>query len=711
MSLAAGLLALALIGADVPRSVPGSPITYQVRVLEFDGPGWRGAAHASLTPISRQGGASVWTAPKSLRSTLEEQAGRTVGAPSLTSAEGARATVHTGTERAYVADLKRHADGPVGHATALAYRPEIGQIKDGVSLTVEGRWMDQGLLTQVQIEEQRLIGLLTYDLRETVQSRDPAEKPSVVVSQIQTPEVVTSRVDGEWLIPHDGLLVVSLGVSRPGLEADAKAPLLERVVLIETAERSIAPSAPAPAQTGPTVRIDLPPLPIAASGLPTTPPATVVSGPVVARRILSTAAAVHAQAALQTAPLAEAPRRVAPQPGRPLAVAANAGAMPAVPDRRLPLAVDARGEVVQPELPAVEEEPADASAEPRATPQFRTRLTPAPPPPDVDEPTATTSEPLAREQVARTPVRPAAVSDKATCPAGSDHACCQDSKATQLACCEENEADGGEDDAEANAAWIDQVVAAVRQYARTGEACEEPVCVFEIPGEQGRLRVLIEADAQGQKRLQRALAPNPTRDSSTRQASHTTGAEATPKPKFCCPGDDACDEAEDDACGPEPECDEQPSCHTPTAIVAAPEAVRGFSFKLSAGPESGRRVEGKVSVSFRLLRQGTTRATATETTTLVRADAADDVTVCPATAGVAAMAISAPRDPALTPVAAEPKAPAPRRRLMVALTPAPIAPIFSAQPLVIRVPVGMHGMVEVSGADSPGAGLQRFLAW
>ncbi|HWE35742.1 MAG TPA: TolC family protein, partial [Isosphaeraceae bacterium] len=112
----------------------------------------------------------------------------------------------------YVANVKRFADGPPLQATKVGFKPEVKSIKDGVTAHLSGRPIDQGVLTQVFLDETRLQALYDVTVADGVKGRAPGEGPTRLDARYQVPDVVDSKVEGEWLIPKDGALLISLGV-------------------------------------------------------------------------------------------------------------------------------------------------------------------------------------------------------------------------------------------------------------------------------------------------------------------------------------------------------------------------------------------------------------------------------------------------------------------------------------------------------------------
>jgi hypothetical protein len=217
-----------------PVARPKPMVKYQIRVLDVPGLSWRSEGYGTIQSVARQGAVSIWTAPTSYLEVLKEHACRMVCAPNVCSEPNASASVRFKQIRAIVGGLKRHADGPMGEASAVAFEPEIDQIAECFQATLSGRVMDQGVLTQIAIEDQRIAAIQTYSIAESLK-RNPDgqsdQEPQRVIGQAQVPHMVHSRAEGEWLIPHGQLLIVSLGVSfEPGEKDPAR--VVERLVLV-----------------------------------------------------------------------------------------------------------------------------------------------------------------------------------------------------------------------------------------------------------------------------------------------------------------------------------------------------------------------------------------------------------------------------------------------------------------------------------------------
>lgn len=231
MLVAAGLLAASLVGVEGPKGSEGPEIIYQVKLLEMKGLEWRGAVHSQLATVSRQGTSTVWTAPREAGAKITANAARVLGAPKVTACAQAPAYIAQNTTRNFVTEIGRDADGPVNHASYVAYLPKVERATEGWSAKVSGRRIDQGVLVDVMLEEKQITAVHTVAFNEDLQ----AQRGDAMQVSFEVPEVCKSEVSGEWLIPNQGVLVVSFG---PHTVADSKGKAIacERLVIIEAEE-------------------------------------------------------------------------------------------------------------------------------------------------------------------------------------------------------------------------------------------------------------------------------------------------------------------------------------------------------------------------------------------------------------------------------------------------------------------------------------------
>jgi hypothetical protein len=337
MRLVVGLLAASFLGAEAPAGRDDASIAYNVVILEMNGLGWRSTFYSELQPVARRGVATVWTARADAAERLAAAADTTLTAPKVTALPGVRATVYQQKSRPMVVEMTRVADGPVNHASLVGFSPKVENATEGYSVAVTGRKLDQGVLAQVSIEDRQITAVHTIALteeREAKRGRDRKKGDRIGV-KVQVPEYAQAQAAGEWLIPNEGVLLVSLGAHTVA-DAKGKAVVRERVALVSA--RAVEGK---PAELTATPRL----------------PSFDVSFPILkpdfpwANTQLATARA----------------RALANAPAIPMPA-------PAVPSRSLPLGVSVNGVPVPlPPLP-VEHTPPTAlpdSSEPCATPQSK----------------------------------------------------------------------------------------------------------------------------------------------------------------------------------------------------------------------------------------------------------------------------------------------------------------------------------------------------
>jgi len=210
-------------------------VAFEIREIKVASPDWRGKLLPRLHEIDRQEGTAVWAVdPSAFKELLEtiqaDPRSNIVSAPRMTVPVGQSAKITNEEAVNYVASLKRHADGAPGQASKISFEPQVGVIHSGMRVNVlSSHLKGQALFARVVIQENRLLKLHTASYSESVLKKVEVESHEgkgllhdrlhrnigldrqPFNATIQIPEVETRRAEGEWLIPGEGALVVSMG--------------------------------------------------------------------------------------------------------------------------------------------------------------------------------------------------------------------------------------------------------------------------------------------------------------------------------------------------------------------------------------------------------------------------------------------------------------------------------------------------------------------
>jgi hypothetical protein len=240
MGVALGWVAFALAGvASAPSAeLAKAQITYNVRMVETQGVGWREGVVTRLKPVTRQGAATVWTVPRyATKQLLDDfsrcQDSKVLQVPKVTAFSGEPATIHLRTNRALVTQVAWNGQEPAAEAA-----PE--QLRVGWHTTIVGRKLDQGVLVQVVFEDTVLRAVHHFVVdRSSDQSCSVAAISSCKVptapgnaAGLDVPEIDTQEVLGEWLVPRGEALLVSFGAHTVA-DKDGMAVVKERLAMIE----------------------------------------------------------------------------------------------------------------------------------------------------------------------------------------------------------------------------------------------------------------------------------------------------------------------------------------------------------------------------------------------------------------------------------------------------------------------------------------------
>ncbi|OJW24721.1 MAG: hypothetical protein BGO49_06730 [Planctomycetales bacterium 71-10] len=185
MGVSLGWLAVAL-AASGPGAAPhegGPQITYRFRTVEVKGLGWR---EAGLKPVAQHNSVGVWTAPDDF---LDRIAGASPEAGPPAEVVGAvRKPVHVTTRKP-----QDFVTRVVWKGKGKAPRPVVESVREGLTATVVGRRIDQGVLAQVVVEDVDVRAVHTI-----VPARDALKRASAEVAAPQCPfEAMKAKEQGD----------------------------------------------------------------------------------------------------------------------------------------------------------------------------------------------------------------------------------------------------------------------------------------------------------------------------------------------------------------------------------------------------------------------------------------------------------------------------------------------------------------------------------
>ncbi len=209
-------------------------ISYEVRVMDTPASEWREAFYRHCTRVGREGRSTVWTLDeKTAAELMKRQQGsprtHVVMAPKVTAFAGASATVDTRQTRTFVVDVDRVADGPVDHSPALAYRPSVEEIREGLTVSVAGNRTAAGVRAHLKLDSTWVGHVARATTSETVENAGYG-KASLEAS-MQLPQVVEAKVDGDYEIPSGRQVLVSLGTATTA-DTMGSPVVMERLLLI-----------------------------------------------------------------------------------------------------------------------------------------------------------------------------------------------------------------------------------------------------------------------------------------------------------------------------------------------------------------------------------------------------------------------------------------------------------------------------------------------
>ncbi|WP_165065898.1 hypothetical protein [Paludisphaera rhizosphaerae] len=279
MPLLAALLTVVMVGQQSPAPAPSSLaqaaaadlikppvipiIQFEIREVTVSSPDWRGRMQPRLQPIAREEAVSAWTVDfEAFRELLSDPKVNIVQAPKMWAKVGDPVRMTNEEKTTYVARVERVSDGPPNEGTQIAFKPETAQVHNGVRVELTNTQLrGSALSAHVLIQQNQLLGFISTGYTESVvqaKTDDAVEKTSLLAklrpepdktairATIQIPEVASRRIEGDWLIPSNGFLLVSMGPHSRGGKLGGKS-YEERLILLTAVATTEAPPQAQPA--------------------------------------------------------------------------------------------------------------------------------------------------------------------------------------------------------------------------------------------------------------------------------------------------------------------------------------------------------------------------------------------------------------------------------------------------------------------------------
>jgi hypothetical protein len=125
--------------------------------------------------------------------------------------------------------MDRVADGPVDHAGVMAFKPSAEEVAEGITVSVKGRRMAEGVRAHVKVESTWVGHVAKALTSETIENKQFGK--TSISAPLEMPQVVEAKVDGDYEIPAGRQMLASLGTATT-VDDRGKPVVMERLLLI-----------------------------------------------------------------------------------------------------------------------------------------------------------------------------------------------------------------------------------------------------------------------------------------------------------------------------------------------------------------------------------------------------------------------------------------------------------------------------------------------
>ena len=162
-------------------------------------------------PVSRQESATVWVVDRPVVETIKSRAHHVEWKPDLVAKPSQDVAVIINAIRRFGAIEARFSMG-AGSTPKIGFDGRDGRIPEIFEAKMSGRSLDQGTLISLNLHDTHVINI--HRNYPTAPVFAPARDVEVdrLQAHFEVPELAEARVQGEWLIPKDGAVAISLGM-------------------------------------------------------------------------------------------------------------------------------------------------------------------------------------------------------------------------------------------------------------------------------------------------------------------------------------------------------------------------------------------------------------------------------------------------------------------------------------------------------------------
>ncbi|MDG3002742.1 hypothetical protein [Paludisphaera mucosa] len=228
-------------------------VAFEIHDVTTTSPDWRGRTLPKLQPVARQESVAAWALDQEgvvalLAACQADPKAKVLQAPRMVARLGDPVRMTNEDTSKYVAHMRRISDSPPNRGTSVAFEPIVDEVHDGIRVELtQTRLKGPVLLAHVVIQHNKLLGFTTTNYTESVVNAesDPGVVKTSLLSKLrpegsdklsinatlQVPEVSSRRIEGDWMIPSDGAMLISMGPHSLGANA-GRHHYEERLILV-----------------------------------------------------------------------------------------------------------------------------------------------------------------------------------------------------------------------------------------------------------------------------------------------------------------------------------------------------------------------------------------------------------------------------------------------------------------------------------------------